>query len=64
MKLLFEWLFVAFLEVAQKGLPAQKKKNQSISILQPGSHWECVLVLSFLFTHLPKRLGRWLGSVM
>ena len=28
MKLLFEWLFVALLEVAQEGLPAQKKKRK------------------------------------
>lgn len=65
MKLLFEWLFVAFLEVA-RGLPAQKKEKetQSISIFHQGRHWGCVLVLSFLFTHLPEWLGKWLGSVM
>lgn len=63
-KLLFEWLFLALLEVPREGLPGQKKKTQSISILHPRSHWGCVPVLSVLFTCLPEQLGRWLGSVV
>lgn len=65
MKLLFEWLFVALLEVAWEGLPARKKKRKlrAFPSLHQASRWGCVLVLSFLLTHLPERLGRWLGLV-
>lgn len=60
MKLFFKQIFVARLKAAREGLPTQKKngKLRTFPSSYQGSHWGCAPVLSFLFLHLPRWLGR------